>query len=174
MKVIALAGSNSKHSINKQLATYAVQQIADAAVTILDVNNYTIPMFSVDVEAEIGIPDAVMLFAKQIDDADVIVLSLAEHNGAYNAAFKNLIDWTSRIKDRKLWGNKRMLLMATAPGARGGIDVLTAAKNRFPFMGAELIGTFSLPEFYNHFNAESGITNVEKAQELSALISLIH
>ena len=61
--------------------------------------------------------------------------------------FKNLVDWTSRITDRKAWGGKPMILMATSPGGRGGATVLAGAEVYFPFIGAELKGTFSLPKF---------------------------
>jgi NAD(P)H-dependent FMN reductase len=60
--------------------------------------------------------------------------------------------------------NKHMLLMANSLGARGGIDLLTAAKNRFLFIGADVIGTCTLSEFYNNFNAEFGSILMGKAQ----------
>ena len=44
-----------------------------------------------------------------------------------------------------------MLLMATSPGGRGGFSVLQAASAYFPFMGANITGTFSLPSFYDNF-----------------------
>ena len=170
MNIIALGGSNSKTSINKKLATYAAAQIKNGTVTILDLNDFELPLFGVDKEQEIGIPEAAVAFAAKIDAADYIVLSLAEHNGAYSAAFKNLLDWTSRIKDRKMWGDKPMLLMATSPGARGAIDTLTTAKTRFAFMGAQIKATFSLPEFYKNFNTEEGITDQTLKQQLVDII----
>ena len=40
IKIIALGGSNSKHSINKKLAVYTANQIANAEVTVVDLNNF--------------------------------------------------------------------------------------------------------------------------------------
>jgi NAD(P)H-dependent FMN reductase len=76
---------------------------------------------------------------------------MAENNGSYNVGFKNLIDWLSRIKDQKTLGDKKMFLMATSPGKRGGTTLLTGAVNYFPFLGAEIVGSFSLPEFNVNF-----------------------
>lgn len=37
--------------------------------------------------------------------------------------------------------------MATSPGDRGGATVLQAAVNYFPFLGANVVADFSLPNF---------------------------
>lgn len=174
MKILAFGGSNSKHSINKKLAINVASMFPTATVEIIDINDFPLPLFSVDVEQEIGTPENVLKFASKIDQTDLIVLSLAENNGSYNVGFKNLLDWTSRIANRKTWGNKDMLLMATSPGARGGIDVLTAAKNRFPFMGANIKATFSLPSFYDNFNTENGITNSELKTQIEEIVHQIN
>jgi chromate reductase len=174
MNILAIGGSNSSNSINRKLALYAAQLIPNASITIYDVSKIDLPLFSVQLEAEIGIHAIAVDFASQIDQADMIVLSLAENNGSYNAGFKNLVDWTSRINNRKTWGNKPMLLLATSPGARGGKTVLESAKNYFPFMGADLKGTFSLPKFGENFSEENGITNdVLKEELLSTIQSYI-
>ncbi|MEM6717806.1 MAG: NAD(P)H-dependent oxidoreductase [Bacteroidota bacterium] len=148
--IVAFAGSDSKTSINKQLATYAASLVADVEVKVLDLNDYELPLYGIDKEQEIGIPENAHAFLKEIQAADGIVLSLAEHNGAYATVFKNIFDWMSRI-DGKLWGNVPMLLMATSPGGRGGQTVLDIAKGRFPYMGGNIVGDFSLPGFHDNF-----------------------
>jgi NAD(P)H-dependent FMN reductase len=91
-KIIAFGASSSKNSINKQLAIYAAHLFQNATVEILDLNNYEMPIFSVDREKENGIPALAEEFYTKIGSADLIVLSLAEHNGAYSSAFKNILD----------------------------------------------------------------------------------
>lgn len=171
-KIIALGASSSKNSINKQLAIYAANLFQNASVEILDLNNYEMPIYSVDQEKENGIPALAQEFFAKIGSADVIVLSLAEHNGAYSSAFKNVLDWASRING-KTFQQKSMLLLATSPGPRGGSTVLEIAKNRFPFQGADLKGSFSLPNFNENFNAENGITNPELKSELLLIVNSI-
>ncbi|MFT5102971.1 MAG: chromate reductase, partial [Candidatus Latescibacterota bacterium] len=158
-KIVAFAGSNSSTSINKQLASYAAGEIPNTDVTVLDLNDFELPMYGSDYENEHGIPQAAHDFLEHIKSADGIVVSLAEHNGAYAAVFKNSYDWMSRI-DGKLWNEKPMLLMATSPGGRGGQTVLGIASATFPRMGANLISTFSLPGFYDNFSKD-GISDLE-------------
>lgn len=173
MNILAIGGSNSSTSINRKLALYAAQQIPNASITLYDISTIDLPLFSVQLEAQIGTHLIALDFASQIDQADLIVLSLAENNGSYNAGFKNLMDWTSRIKDRKTWGNKPMLLLATSPGGRGGKTVLESAKNYFPFMGADIKGTFSLPKFEQNFSEEQGITDAVLKEELLNVIQSV-
>ena len=168
-KVIAFAGSNSKNSINKQLAEYAANQISNVEVEVLDLNDFELPLYGIDLENEHGIPDNAQLFLDKIKLSDGIVLSLAEHNGAYSTVFKNIFDWMSRI-DGKLWSDKPMLLMATSPGGRGGATVLEIAKGRFPYMGGNIVADFSLPFFGNNFSDE-GIKDEELAQQLNEAVS---
>ena len=63
--LIAFAGSNSKVSINKQLASYTARQIADATVEVLDLNEYSLPLYGIDYEMEHGIPDAAKQFLEK-------------------------------------------------------------------------------------------------------------
>ena len=163
-QIIAFAGSNSKTSINKQLATYAASLIEGAEVNILDLNEFELPLYGMDYELTNGIPDNAHKFLDLIKSSDGIVLSLAEHNGTYATIFKNLFDWMSRI-DGKLWSDKPMLLMATSLGARGGATALEIAKERFRFMGGNIVGSFSLPSFGENF-AYSKISNQELNNQL--------
>lgn len=171
-KIIAFGGSSSKNSINKQLATYVANLFPNAYVEVLDLNEYELPIFSVDREKEHGIHPLAQDFYAKIGEADLIVLSLAEHNGAYSSAFKNILDWASRINN-KTFQQKPMLLMATSPGARGGASVLDIATKRFPFQGADLKGSFSLPTFFENFDAVNGIINPELKKQLQEIINLI-
>ncbi|MFD1015142.1 NADPH-dependent FMN reductase [Winogradskyella rapida] len=148
--IIAFAGSNSSDSINKQLATYAASLVDTAEATILDLNDFELPIYGKDLQEAEGIPQNAAIFLDLIKKSDGIILSLAENNGAYSAVFKNLFDWLSVIESKN-WFNKPMLLMATSPGGRGGQSVLQIALDRFPRHDANIVGSFSLPSFSTHF-----------------------
>lgn len=171
-KIIAFGASSSKTSINKQLATFVAHQFQNTSVEILDLNDYEMPTFSVDKEKENGIHKLATDFYAKIGSADFIVISFAEHNGNFSSAFKNVLDWTSRI-NAKTFQEKPMLLLATSPGARGGSSVLEIAKNRFPFQGAIVKGSFSLPSFNDNFDAEKGITNEDFKNQLLEIVNSI-
>ena len=169
-KLLALGASTSSGSINRELAVFAASQVAGAAVTELDLRSYQLPIYSADEEEEHGAPADAQAFLDAIRAHDGIVISMAEHNGSYAAAFKNLYDWASRV-DQKVWADKPMLLLATSPGARGGATVLEAAKATFPRMGAQLVASFSLPSFYENFSSADGVTEAGLKAGLEAAIA---
>jgi chromate reductase, NAD(P)H dehydrogenase (quinone) len=169
MKIIAFGASYSKYSINKQFATYVASLFKSNSLEILDLNEFELPLFTVDVEAEIEHPDMVKKFIEKLDEADLIIISLSEHNGSYNAAFKNLFDWASRVK-MKMFENKKLLLLSTSTGALGGAFVLASALQRFPRHGANIVGTFSLPNFVQNFRDNEGITDATLKEKFQVLI----
>ena len=149
-KIITIAGSNSQKSINKSLINYTANLLEKVNVISVDLNDYVLPIYGPDFEAENGIPTAIKRLNDLFDTADGFIVSLAEHNGSYAAVFKNTIDWLSRV-NMKIWREKPMLLMATSPGGRGGTTVLQSAKAYFPYLGGNVIAEFSLPNFYDNF-----------------------
>lgn len=167
-KIIAFAGSNSSDSINKQLVVYTASLVDDTETTILDLNDFDLPMYSKDLESTEGIPENANKFLDVLKGGDGIIISLAEYNGAYTSVFKNLFDWLSRT-EQKNWLGKPMLLMATSPGARGGQSVLAIASDRFPRHDAEIVAKFSLPNFNDNFK-DGKITNQELNNQLKEQI----
>ncbi len=179
--ILAIGGSNSRKSINKQWASYVALQVPNSLVRTLDLNDFVMPIYGIDLEREKGIPPQAMVFRQHVEWADGIVVSLAEHNGSYTTSIKNVIDWTSRI-NKAIWMHKPMFLTATAPGSRGAINVLQHALTYFPRLGANIVGTFSLPFYRENFNMDEGIldedleASFEKEikvfkQSVSALVS---
>lgn len=166
MKIVAFAASNSQQSINKQLVTYAASLILNAETEILDLNDYELPLFSVDKEKQLGQPQAAADFLTKLGQADALLISFAEHNGSYSAAYKNLFDWCSRINP-KVFQNKPMVLLATSPGARGAASVLAAAVASAPFFSGDVKASLSVPSFNENFDTANGKLN---NSEMDALL----
>ncbi len=174
MKIIAFGGSMSQHSINKKLATYAAQLFENAEIEVLDLNDFEMPLFSVDKEKIIGQHELAKAFLAKIASADLIVTSMAENNHNFSAAFKNLWDWCSRI-DEKIFQGKSMFLMTTSDGKRAGANVMEIAKKHFPRYGAEIKATFSFPSFYDNFDIPNGkISNPKLDQQLKGIVGFLN
>ncbi|GAA6180038.1 NAD(P)H-dependent oxidoreductase [Shimia sp. NS0008-38b] len=168
MKILAFGASNSKSSINKTLAHFTATLIHHADVEVLDLNDYALPIYSEDIEKDIGQPEAAKRFFEKIGAADGVIVSFAEHNGTYSAAYKNLFDWASRI-DQKVFQNKPTLYLATSPGPGGAASVLAAAKGSARFFGVDLRAAVSVGSFYDVFDANSGrITDPTVLSELTS------
>ena len=162
-KILAFGASNSKNSINKKFATYAAHRIKDAAITVIDLNDFAMPVYGVDRERDEGIPEAAHRFLALLQSHDAYVISLAEHSNNVTVAFKNLEDWTSRI-EKKVWQQKPLFLLSTSPGGRGGANVMSIQLKYMPFRGANILAHFSLPSFKENFSETEGITNQELLQ----------
>ncbi|CAA6678041.1 MULTISPECIES: NADPH-dependent FMN reductase [unclassified Lentimonas] len=169
-KILILAASNSTSSINRALAISAGSLIEHSERTVLDLNDYEMPIYSPEREASTGVPAAAQRFVEQVEASDAIILSLAEHNGSYSAAFKNVLDWSTRHK-KKLWSEKPMLLLSTSPGARGGATVMAAAQQTFPHLGAQIKASFSLPSFNDNFSESSGVTDPVLQSHFKAVVA---
>lgn len=160
MHITAFAASNSRNSINRQLVAHAARVfqseiVPDARIDLLDINDFEMPIYSIDRELAQGIPQPARdLFAK-IGASDALLISFAEHNGGYTAAYKNIFDWMSRI-DGKVFQDTPMVIMSTSPGPGGAASVLASANASAGFFGADIRGSLSVPSFNDNFDTGAG------------------
>ena len=155
------------------MATFAAHQIENAEINILDLNDFEMPIYGIDREKESGIPQLAHDFKAHLKNSDGIIISFAEHNGAYSTAFKNIMDWISRI-EKDVWANKPMLLLATSPGARGASTVLEIAVNKFKWMNSNTIASFSLPSFSQNFDQENGILDQDLSKAFQQQLDIFN
>lgn len=173
MKILAFAASNSTQSINRQLLGYASTLIEHADIETLDINDYEMPLYSSDREAALGIPDEARRFLQKIAAADALLISFAEHNGSYTAAYKNLFDWASRI-DMKVYQGKPTVVLSTSPGGGGAANVLASAMKSAPHFGMDLRASMSVPSFYDNFDTERGrLRDEHSVHELQSALSCL-
>ena len=167
-KILAFAGSTSSASINKKLAIFAAENLENTSFDVIDLRDFTLPIYSEDEEKN-GFPEDAKKFSSLLDNYDGFILSLAEHNGSYAVAFKNIFDWSSRV-EATIFRDKPLLLMATSPGARGGQSVLETGSERFSRMGAKELISFSFPSFYDNFK-DGKIINEELLNSLKEQVN---
>lgn len=179
MHILAFAASNSSLSINKQLVNHAAAVVQaeilnEAAVRVLELHDFEMPLYRHDREVADGIPDLARQFREAIAEADAVLVSFAEHNGSYTAAYKNIFDWASRLEG-KVWAGKPLVFLSTSPGGRGGQSVLAAATGGARHFGGDVKASLSVPSFYQNFDSEAGIlTDPDLAQKLrEALTALV-
>jgi NAD(P)H-dependent FMN reductase len=178
MKILAFAATSSKHSINKQLVGYATriledQPDLDVTVETIDLNDYEMPIYSIDRQNEGGIPQAAHDFFEKIGQADAVLISFAEHNGFYTAAYKNLFDWASRI-DMRVYQDKPTVMLATSAGPGGGTNALRTAVGSAQFFGNDIVAELAVPSFHANFDTATGsITDAQLDTELRAALAAL-
>ncbi len=168
MKVLAIAGSNSRQSLNKSLVAYAAQ-LSQAEATLIDMRSFdNTPLYSAERQQLDGFPAEIKALYEQLQVYDGFLLASPEHNGSIPAVLKNVIDWLSRI-DMKFFGNKPLVLLSTSPGPNGGQTNLKTMSSLVPWWGAQLIDSYSLGNFHQHMlNGE--LQNPER-ERLFAIVS---
>lgn len=157
MKILAFAATNSRSSINRTLIDHAALRLRGITpgtdIETLDLNDYEMPIYSIDREREGGILVPAREFFARIGAADAVLVSFVEHNGFVTAAWKNIFDWMSRI-EMKLWQGKPMVMLAASPGPRAGANVLASQQMLAPHFGADLRGTLGIGRWTEAWNAE--------------------
>lgn len=177
MNILAFAATSSTKSINNHLVKYAASQLAnegkEVITEILDLNDYELPLFSEDREAQLGQPRLAKEFLEKIGRSDAVIISFAEHNGSYSVAYKNIFDWASRINS-KVFQNKPMVFLATSPGPGGGANVLSSAVASAPYFDGVVKASLAVPSFYDNFDIEQGrATNAEIIRQLRSAVNRV-
>ena len=166
--ILAFAGSNSSTSINHQLVTYLTTQLKDTSFELFKLSDMDLIVYSEDEQRDNGFPSSINQVYKHIQAADGLLISVNEHNSNPSAFFKNVLDWLSRL-DRKFLEGKKMFLLSSSTGARGGISALEVVEKLIPRFGGEVSFTYSFPSFKENFSIEEAkISNEEIKNEIVA------
>jgi chromate reductase len=148
-KILAFAGSNSSTSINHQLLQY-IQTHHLPNLHLIELHSFEIPMYSIDVEQNKGIPQTIKNLHEEIQNSDYLLVATSEHNGSYTSYFKSTIDWLSRL-DRDFVKGRKVFICGTSPGRGGALGSIESSKKIFERLGAEVVTTYSLPSFGHSF-----------------------
>lgn len=170
-KILAFAGSTRKDSYNKKLVKVAAKgaEEAGAEVTYIDLADFPMPLFDEDLEAEQGPPEHARRLKELMIASDGFLIASPEYNGAYSAVLKNAIDWASRgAEDEPMlaaFRGKTATLMATSPGAIGGLRGLSVLRTLLSGIGVIVLpDQKALGKAHERFN-DDGLMTSEKVQD---------
>ena len=171
MKILSFGASNHRSSINAALARLACARLKDkldpsAEIEFLDLNDFEMPIYSIDREGESGIPQLAQDFFAKIGAADALIISFAEYNGSYTSAWKNIYDWMSRI-DAKVYQGKAVVALAATPGPRAGAGVLGAVEATAAFFGMDLRAIQGIGVWGDAYDGET--STLTKEEDMAAL-----
>lgn len=126
-KIIAFSGSTRIDSYNQKLVKIAAAgaERAGGQVTIISLADFPMPLFSQDLEAAEGMPEAARQFKQLLIEHDGFLIASPEYNSAFSPLLKNAIDWASRRAADEppllAYRGKLAVIMAASPGALGGL-----------------------------------------------------
>jgi NAD(P)H-dependent FMN reductase len=135
LKILVIPGSTRTGSLNVRLAALAAKELTlmDAEVNRISLEDYPLPMFDADAEANSGShPNAIKLKQMVCAHQGVFITS-PEYNGSVPPALKNAIDWVSQVRERSepayaAFRGRVFALGAASPETHGGVRGLMALR----------------------------------------------
>lgn len=122
MKIIGISGSLRRDSYNTALL-HTAKELAPALVEIEIATPQGIPLYDGDIEAEEGVPQAVVALQEKIVAAHGILLATPEYNNSIPGVLKNTIDWLSRPPEeiKRIFGGRPVAIIGATPGGFGTV-----------------------------------------------------
>jgi chromate reductase len=171
-KIILIAMSLRKESFNKKniLNVQRILEKKGADVEVLSFNDYPMPVYSADDEAEKGFPEGVKNLVAKFQNARAIIFSTPEYNGGIPGPFKNALDYISRTKPNP-WAQKHILLLGASPGGFGALRSLWHCRNPLEaeggFVFPDMLG---LSKAHEAFDADGKLKEAKQEEMLDKLL----
>ena len=175
-KILALAGSARKNSLNKRLLAVAARA-ADAAggeVTLIDLADYPMPIYHGDLEAAEGIPENARALKTLFKMHRGLLIASPENNASVSALLKNTLDWISRQDGAESglapYRGKVAALFTATPSPRGGVRAIPHLRAILDALGVLVLpGHVGIALADKAFGADGALTD---ARHLAAVDSL--
>ena len=91
-------------------------------------------------------------------------------DGNYVAAYKNIFDWASRVK-QEVYQDKPIIMLSTSPGPGGAKSVLNLARESAKFFNGQVLSALSIPSFYENFDVMTNkLSNPELDTSLKVML----
>ncbi len=173
MRLLTLAASLRRESLNKRLMTLAERDAAAAGAELdhAEFREFEMPLYDGDLQEASGFPAGALELARRIAAADGIMLASPEYNYSLPGNLKNAIDWVSRMRPMPFRG-KTALLLTASPSLVGGIRGLWQL--RIPLEG---LGVFVHPDMYalasadRAFDAQGELRDPASGSRLTSLVN---
>mmetsp|Transcript_19855 Transcript_19855/g.28542 ORF Transcript_19855/g.28542 Transcript_19855/m.28542 type:complete len:233 (+) Transcript_19855:43-741(+) len=144
-KLLAISGSTRKGSINSMLlqAASAIATKAGADVTIVNMEDFPIPLYNQDTESE-HIPETAQKLKQLFSESDGFIVASPEYNGSMTPLLCNTLTWMSRpfSKDETMYGPfqlKHGVVLSASPGALGGLRSLSPVRALLTNLGVNIL-----------------------------------
>lgn len=175
-RILAFAGSARRESWNKRLVRIAAAGARDqgALVTLIELEDFPLPLFNQDEEAESGLPPA----GRQLKDLFIshqgLLISSPEHNSSVSSLLKNTIDWVSRPapNESPLAGftDTVAVVISASPGGLGGLRGLVHLRSILGNIGTVVLpGTISISRAHEAFALDGSLKDAQQQAKVEKL-----
>jgi chromate reductase, NAD(P)H dehydrogenase (quinone) len=174
--ILVFGGSARKESLNKKLAKVAAESAtrAGAAVTLVDMRDYPIPLYDGDLEAESGVPETARALRRLMASHQGLIIASPEYNGFITPLLKNTLDWISRPDGQEdglaLYRDKVALVLAASPGGFGGMRSLNLIRQLLANLGVIVLpDQLAIPHAHQAFAANGTLADEKQQASLDRM-----
>jgi NAD(P)H-dependent FMN reductase len=182
-RLLVFAGSQREASFNRKLAHVAAEQAraSGAAVTLVELADFDVPMYNADLEAR-GTPADVMKLKQLMFEHPAWLICSPEYNGSYTALLKNTIDWVSSpVKSDPVWKDGMRAfkgtvvgMLSASPGALGGLRSQSHLAPLLLNLQCWVAPTaFALGHAGDAFDAEGDLVNAFHVKQVQAVVDQV-
>ncbi|EFH12401.1 NADPH-dependent FMN reductase [Pseudoroseomonas cervicalis] len=164
--ILVFAASLRAGSLNRQLAHSAAAALREqgAAVTLLDLKEYPLPIYDGDLEQSGGIPQPAQALHAQLAGHRGVFIASPEYNAGLTPLLVNALSWVSRVKEAggqgAAFGTPVYALGSASPGGFGGYRGLIALRHTLELgLGARVLPAMvAVPAAHQAFDATGALT----------------
>ncbi len=176
-RILAFGGSLRRDSYNQKLAAIAADgsREAGAAVTVIALRDFALPIFDEDLEAASGMPEAAKRLKAIFREHNGLIIASPEYNSSISAALKNAIDWVSRGESddepslSALVG-KTAVVCSASPGGLGGLRGLVHLRAILGSIGMTVLpDQIAVGKSYEAFTPDGSLVDEKQNARVKAL-----
>ncbi|MEO6005343.1 MAG: NAD(P)H-dependent oxidoreductase [Opitutus sp.] len=140
LRVLAFSASARRESLNRKMLAIAVAETraAGAEVTLIDLNDYVLPLYHGDLEDAEGLPANAGKLIELVLQHQALLIASPEYNSMFTPLLKNTLDWCTRGDDNPFIG-KVAAVTSASPGGFGGIRSLQLVQQLLIKLGCHVV-----------------------------------
>lgn len=172
-RILAFAASARRESVNRKFLAVAVEaaRAAGGEVTLVDLNEFELPLYHGDLEAAQGIPPNALRLNGLIQEHPGLLIASPEYNSMISPLLKNTVDWCSRADDNP-FDDRVAAVVSASPGIYGGILSLRMAQLLLLGLGCHVLpGKVSLPRAHKAFDPQGRLTDEHALKSVQTLVA---
>jgi len=175
LRILAFSGSARCESINRRLLAIAIAEtrLVGGEVTLLDLNEYVLPIYHGDVEDAEGLPANAVKLIELINSHHALLIASPEYNSMFSPLLKNTIDWCTRGDENPFTG-KVAAVVSASPGPFGGVRSLTLVRALLLHLGCHIVpAQATLPHADKAFDASGNLTDARALKALKTVATAL-
>jgi chromate reductase, NAD(P)H dehydrogenase (quinone) len=174
-KILIIPGSLRAGSHNVRLAALAAKEltIAEADVTRISLEDYSLPLFDADLAASSGMPPSAPRLKHMITAHRGVFITSPEYSASVTPLLKNAIDWVSRVREGSeptyaAFKNRVFALGSATASSTGGVRSLMALRQILE-LGC---GALVIPEQVSVPRAEQAFDDMDNLKDETAAAAM--